>query len=185
MSGVPYGYCQCGCGKKTRVASKTCTAWGYIKGQPVRFIRGHHNRGKGKNGEENSNWKGGKTSLERYPATHMPGHPRANSYGYVRDHILAAEKALGKPLPPKAVVHHVNGTKNSGPLVICQDEAYHKLLHQRMRALRACGHANYRRCRSVCRKWDNPINLYISGNNVYHRSCMNQYNADRHKLKSR
>lgn len=66
-----------------------------------------------------------------------PEHPRANRDGYVFGHILVAEAALGKPLPPRAVVHHVNERRQDNwptNLVICQDRAYHLLLHNRMRA---------------------------------------------------
>lgn len=52
------------------------------------------------------------------------------------EHIVVAERALGKPLPNGAVVHHVNlDTHDNRPcnLVICPDEAYHRLLHKRMR----------------------------------------------------
>ena len=41
MEDIPYGYCQCGCGKKTNLAKQTVTQLGHIKGQPIRFIRGH------------------------------------------------------------------------------------------------------------------------------------------------
>lgn len=51
-----------------------------------------------------------------------------------RIHRLRAEAALGKPLPHGAQVHHADGSLDANaPLVICQDAAYHKLLHQRMR----------------------------------------------------
>ena len=66
----------------------------------------------------------------------MPGHPRSD-HGYVYEHILMAEKALGKPLPNGAEVHHINGKKGDnsrGNHVICQDQAYHKLLEKRTRA---------------------------------------------------
>lgn len=35
------GLCECGCGGRTRLAPKTRRIYGQVKGQPVRFIRGH------------------------------------------------------------------------------------------------------------------------------------------------
>lgn len=51
-------------------------------------------------------------------------------------HIVVAEKALGKRLPPGAIVHHVDEDKLNYAgtnLVICPNQAYHMLIHQRMR----------------------------------------------------
>lgn len=36
-----YGYCHCGCGKKTSIANKTIKSRGWVKGQPVPFATGH------------------------------------------------------------------------------------------------------------------------------------------------
>lgn len=41
---IPYGYCQCGCGAKTRIAAFTDRQHGWTKGEPIRFIAGHHQR---------------------------------------------------------------------------------------------------------------------------------------------
>jgi hypothetical protein len=54
------------------------------------------------------------------------------------EHVLIAEKALGKPLPKGAQVHHLNerkGDNRNRNLVVCPDDAYHKLLHKRARDL--------------------------------------------------
>jgi hypothetical protein len=41
---IPEGYCKCGCGQLAPLASQTYTKRGWVKGEPVRFIRGHANR---------------------------------------------------------------------------------------------------------------------------------------------
>ena len=38
---VPFGYCHCGCGNKTNIAKATVPRWGFVKGQPHRFLVGH------------------------------------------------------------------------------------------------------------------------------------------------
>jgi hypothetical protein len=41
LPSIPLGKCQCGCGGDTRIAKKTITAKGIVKGQPMRYLRGH------------------------------------------------------------------------------------------------------------------------------------------------
>lgn len=39
---VPYGYCHCGCGQKTKIASRNFYDRGIVKGEPYVFCRGHN-----------------------------------------------------------------------------------------------------------------------------------------------
>jgi hypothetical protein len=42
---IPYGYCHCGCGQKTKLATKTSLAQrGLVKGEPQYFLNGHHTK---------------------------------------------------------------------------------------------------------------------------------------------
>jgi len=112
-----------------------------------------------------------------------PSYLRASN-GYVREHILVAEKALGKPLPKGAVLHHHNEDRTDNRpenLVICQDRAYHALLHRRMRAKAACGHADWRMC-VYCKEHDDPKNMVVRpglGKEAFHRECRNAYERER------
>lgn len=38
---IPYGFCKCGCGRRTRISPRTSTIHGYKAGEPVGFILGH------------------------------------------------------------------------------------------------------------------------------------------------
>lgn len=105
-----------------------------------------------------------------------------NADGYVRrkqngiakfEHVLIAERVLGRPLPNGVVVHHVNEMRTDNRqenLVVCTLE-YHALIHKRMRALAACGNANWLKC-PHCKQYDDPGNLLPSGR---HRDCQRRY----------
>ncbi len=111
-------FCACGCGKRTK---KSKGGQKTPSGQYPAFAQGHYRR-----------------------AWPEPTRP----YGYRMAggrlaHRQRAEKALGKPLPAKAVVHHADGsTRLSAPLVICENQGYHLLLHARMRVKAAGGDPN-------------------------------------------
>lgn len=68
-------------------------------------------------------------------------------------HRITAEAALGRPLPPKAVVHHTDGTRSEkSTLVICENQSYHVLLHLRMRIKAAGGNPNTDAICCVCKR---------------------------------
>lgn len=122
-----------------------------------------------------------------YVMIYRPHHPRAHrGNGYVFEHILIAETALGKSLPIGAEVHHFNEITSDNAnnnLVICENHAYHQLLHVRARAMAACGNPDWVACR-VCHRYDEPSSLVIGyykwseraalAQFAYHAACMSQ-----------
>jgi len=116
------------------------------------------------------------------PRKHYP-HGYCPERGSVAKHTLVAEKAFGGRLPQQAVVHHVDydeANYDNSNLVICQDEAYHNLLHMRTDAYNACGHADWLKC-YICKDYDHPSKLLAvkkKGRRVttfYHSACRSAY----------
>lgn len=104
--------------------------------------------------ERNGNWRGGRRKVRDYVAILAPDHPRA-SRGYVLEHIIVAERALGRALPASAVVHHINdvGSENDADnLVICESQGYHLLIHARRRVYRAGGDPNRDKICGTCKR---------------------------------
>jgi len=159
--------CACGCGEEMLPTDR--------RGRPRRFIKGHESRGS----------RGGtrlmSSGYERSLKGDDPKSPRA---GKALRHTLLAEKALGKPLPAGAEIHHVNNKRadnSPGNLVICQDRSYHRLLHQRTLALKASGQANWLKCK-YCGTYDDPKNMTVNAqkHRGYHRSCAAEYQQNRY-----
>ncbi len=46
---MPYGYCRCGCGQKTKLRHRNQGPHGWVKGEPKGFIYGHQGRKSGRN----------------------------------------------------------------------------------------------------------------------------------------
>jgi hypothetical protein len=171
--------CECGCGQPAPISPRTWKRRGYIKGQPRKFIKNHMLCGNKAN-----NWKGGlHTQQNGYVLQLSKDHPNAHKTGYVLLHRLMAEKALGRFLQVGVEVHH--HPDNSSPvLVICENHRYHRLLHQRYNAWKACGHASWRKC-PYCKKYDDPQNMHVNGLGFYHQSCRTNYDRNARKIKPR
>ncbi len=61
-------------------------------------------------GSNNPKWSGGRHIANGYSFVRMPGHPKADNRGYVREHVLVYLKHIGA-IPEGWHVHHKNGIK--------------------------------------------------------------------------
>lgn len=98
-----------------------------------------------------------KPDKDGYIHVRAPGHPRADSAGYVYEHVLVAEEKYGRPIVLPEEVHHkdFDKTNNSpGNLFLCKNRAEHKLIHKRTRAFLACGDPLAELCH--CGKYQDP-----------------------------
>ena len=104
-------------------------------------------------------------------------------------HKAIVEKAIGKRLPSKAQIHHVDGdglNNRNDNLVVCPDSAYHMLLHRRQKALDECGDANWMKC-VFCKQYDDPKNLHLyvpkeqTSPRANHSKCSTRYTSAKRK----
>jgi hypothetical protein len=102
--------------KKMKFCSKNCADKNRIGGKPC-------------------HWKGGRIkNTQGYILIYSPNHPRKDSRGYVREHILIMEKMIGRYLQGKEMIHHINGVKSDNSpdnLYLCQNSAEHMRLHSK------------------------------------------------------
>lgn len=141
--------CECGCGQFTNLALSSSAKIGMVKGQPMRFVRGHSSNGT------------------------TPSRKHYATKNRKPIHRLRAEAALGRSLPLGAEVHHIDGTKDpNGQLVICENRFYHMLLHARMKVVRAGGNPNTQFVCSSCKELKMNDELFRG---LRCRSCYNKY----------
>lgn len=169
------GLCECGCGGKTSLNIWSRFARGWKKGEYKKYLPGHGSR------INPPKFNGGRCKAgQGYIKILNKTHPRAIR-GYVPEQILIVEKAIGKYLPPKSLVHHWNEKRDDNRnqnLLACNDENYHRLIHKRMRSFRACGHVDWLKCK-FCWAYDDPSNLQVYGKTHWHKECRRNYRLGR------
>ena len=90
---------------------------------------------KSREGSNNNNWNGGKRNRNGYVQLRRPNHPFADNSGYVMEHRLVMEEAIGRYLDPSELVHH----KDENPLnnvfsnLAIKTRKKHPLCHPRKR----------------------------------------------------
>lgn len=98
---IPAGYCQCGCGGRTKIAARTRSHLQQYKGQPLRFINGHNARGPVDwRVTESGCWEWqGTLSAEGYGVLRI-------DYSQVKAHRWVYERHVG-PIPDGLVIDHL------------------------------------------------------------------------------
>ncbi len=101
------GLCECGCGKRTRIAAKTDRSKGWYKGQHLRFIHGHSGAANPVSPEERF-WRSvDKRENGCWLWTKRQGRGRLGiNYEEVLVYRFAYELLVG-PIPEGFIVHHV------------------------------------------------------------------------------
>lgn len=96
--------------KKTELAIyKKAYKLGFRKTRENEFL----NRSIAKRGEKCNFWNGGVSKTAKgYKQVNMPDHHRADSRGYVMEHILVFERETGVKIPENCCIHHLNGVKD-------------------------------------------------------------------------
>lgn len=95
--------------KSAQAIYKKAYKMGLRKTKEIEF----RNRSEVRRGENGANWKGGKRKTRRgYIQVLRPDHPRADSSGYVMEHIIVWEESTGVPVPLNCCIHHLNEKKD-------------------------------------------------------------------------
>lgn len=88
-------------------------------------------------GAKSGRWIGGRRLRgDGYIEILRKDHPRAKSTGYVLEHIVVAERLIGRALQPLEVIHHRDHNRqNNSPenLQVLPSQAEHMKLHRRVK----------------------------------------------------
>lgn len=127
MDNIPYGYCQCGCGNKTRLADRNHSRYGYVKGEPLRYLHRHQNTRYKEYSEEDRGYKTlcwiwrGDLNPKGYGIKYL--NRKIHGRGQMPAHRHMWEKLHG-PVPDGLELHHQCEVRSC-----CRDEHCKPLTH--------------------------------------------------------
>lgn len=105
---------------------------GYYTTTVTRILKRNGQKMKSGKGEEHSGWKGGRGIKTGYWTVYIKDHPRKLNNGRVFEHILVAEKKLGRYISKEEPIHHLDFDRlNNDPnnLYVCKDNKDHGNVH--------------------------------------------------------
>lgn len=107
---------------------KKAYSLGLRKDKSIEFT----NRSNARKGCLAPKWNGGQRHTKKgYKQIQAPLHPRADSSGYVMEHILVFEQATGITVPLGVCVHHINGIKDDNRIenLCAMTNSAHTIMH--------------------------------------------------------
>ena len=133
--------CVCGCGTPVK---------GHPRKGPRLYVRGHNLRNLKRTAAHRANIAAGQRRAWSSKRQRLPiGSTNIDSDGYVRvkvvegkgrwmpQHHLVMAEAIGRPLRPGEVVHHINGVRHDNDpanLFLCRDQRHHQEIESSLAA---------------------------------------------------
>lgn len=160
---IPPGLCQCGCGGETNPAPKTAARLGWVKGQPLRYLRGHQNRRHGQQYREEE--RGFSTRCWVWLGYITPD----TGYGKIGRryaHRIYFEQANG-PIPEGLVIDHLCRVRE------CVNPAHMEVVTNRENVLRGESRSAQQARQGYCKR-GHPLfgdNLYEHNGKRQCRTC--------------
>jgi hypothetical protein len=106
------GFCECGCGERTKRLDRNSPRENYKKGEYRRFIQGHQNK---RFRKKYSTIPGiGNAVYHGYVYVRVPNdYPHAQSGRYAKRCRVVMESIIGRYLIPQELIHHKDGDRTN------------------------------------------------------------------------